>query len=134
MSGDLAELEEAVLAHAPQGAVVVGASISPDGTHAVALTILPTASNYPMDDRFELVESRWEEAGGGSGCGILWSSLDEGGDLGVLRYGDEAPDDAMAAWVAYEGREHRVPVRHGHFLFVSWRTSYSEEPRLLRFE
>jgi hypothetical protein len=109
MAEELAALEEAALAQAPPGAVVVGASISPDGNHAVALTVLPTASNYPMDDLFEKVEDLWVEAGGGSGGGLCWTSGDEDGDLGVLRYGDEAPDGATAAWIGYEAASTACP-------------------------
>jgi len=119
------------LAQAPPGAVVVGSSISPDRRHAVALTILPTASDYPMDDVFERVGDRWKEVSDGSGGGTNWSSSPA---AGVLRYGGEAPENATVARIAYEGREYRVPVRHGHFLLVVWDTPYREEPKLVGFE
>jgi hypothetical protein len=125
--------EEAVLAQAPPGAVVVGSAISPDGKYAVALTILPTATNYPMDDIFERIGKRWVGLSGGSGGGVGWTSLGDEGE-GVLRLANEAPLGARAAVVAYEGREHRVPTREGWFFFVAWDTAYTEEPRLLRFE
>ena len=57
-----------------------------------------------------------------------------GEDEGVLRYSDEAPPDASLARVAYEGTEHPVPVRHGHFLFVAWNTPFAEDPRLIGFD
>jgi hypothetical protein len=134
MVDELAVFEEVVIAQAPPGAVVVGVSISPDGRFGAALTILPTASSYPMDDVFERRGDRWEGFSGGSGTGISWSSVDETSDLGVLRYGEEAPEGATAAVIVYEGREHRVPVRHGHFLFVAWNTPLAEDPRLERLE
>jgi hypothetical protein len=134
MTEELAAFEDAVIAQAPPGALVVGASISPDGKHGVALTLLPSASDYPMDDLFERVGDRWVDAGGGSGTGISWSSMSEDASNGVLRYGDEAPPGAAKAWVAYEGQEVEVPVRHGHFLFVAWDTDYHEDPRAVRFE
>ena len=134
MTEELEAFEDAVIAQAPPGAVVVGASISPDGKHGVALTLLPSARDYPMDDLFERVGNRWVDAGGGSGTGISWSSMSEDGSNGVLRYGDEAPLGAAKAWVAYEGQELEVPVHHGHFLFVAWDTDYHEDPRVVRFE
>jgi hypothetical protein len=86
-----------------------------------------------MDDLFERVGDRWV-GGGGSGSGISWSSLSEDGSTGVVRYGDEAPPGAVKIWVAYEGQEVEVPVRHGHFFFVAWDTDFHEDPRLARFE
>jgi hypothetical protein len=134
MTDELAAFEDAVIAQAPPGAVVVGASISPDGKYGAALTLLPSASDYPMDDLFERVGDQWMEAGGGSGTGISWSSMSEDGSNGVLRYGDEAPLGSAKAWVAYEGQELEVAVRHGHFLFVAWDTDYHDDPRVVRFE
>jgi hypothetical protein len=134
MTNELAAFEETVLAQAPPGAVVVGASISPDGKYGAALTLLPSASDYPMDDLFERVGDRWMDAGGGSGTGVSWSSMSEDESNGVLRYGDEAPLGSTKAWVAYEEKEVEVPVRHGHFLFVAWDTDYRDDPRVVRFE
>jgi hypothetical protein len=131
-SEPLAAFESAVLAPAPPGAVVVGASISPDGHYGAALTLLPTAG-YLMDDLFRHEFDRWEMDAGGSGGGISWSTLGEEG-RGVLRYGEEAPKGASAARVCYEGREHRVPVRHGYFLLVVWDTPYAEDPSLIGFD
>jgi hypothetical protein len=128
----LAAFENAVLAHAPPGALVVGASISPDGHYGAALTLLPTAG-YLMDDLFRHELDRWETDAGGSGGGICWSALGEEG-RGVLRFGEQAPEGVSAALVRYEGRQHRVPVRHGHFLFVVWDTSFAENPSLIGFE
>jgi hypothetical protein len=129
---DLSSLELAVVAHAPPGAAVVGASVSPDGSYGVALTFLRSA-NYLMDDVFVRNAGGWEGHGGGSGGGISWTSLGDG-ELGVLRYGDEAPDGASIAVVEYEAQEHRVPVRHGHFLFVAWNSQFSEDPILVGYE
>ena len=54
-------------------------------------------------------------------------------DRGVLRYGDEAPEGTSVALIKY-GR-HRVTVRHGHFSFVVWNASSSQEqPSLVGFE
>jgi hypothetical protein len=70
---------------APPGAVVIGASLSPDGINGAALTFLPSA-NYLMDDVFIRDGDRWQINGGGSGGGISWTALGEG-QRGVLRYG-----------------------------------------------
>jgi hypothetical protein len=134
MSDAVAVFEEAVLAQAPPGSVVVGSAISPDGTYGAALTILPSATDYPMDDLFERIDGRWVEAGGGSGSGICWTTLDGTGDLGVLRYANEAPPGARAALIAYEGREYRVPIREGWYFLAVWDTAFTEDPRILRFE
>ncbi len=132
MTGQLAAFESTVLAQAPPGAVVVGASLSPDGRHGTALTFLPSA-NYLMDDVFVREGDRWQLYRGGSGGGIAWTVLGEG-DRGVLRYGGQAPEDASGAWVRYEGAEYRVPVRYGHFLFVAWDAASHEDSALIRFE
>jgi hypothetical protein len=64
-----------------------------------------------------------------SGPGFMLS-----GELGVRRYGDEAPMGTTTAWVAYRGRERRVAVKHGHFPFVAWNTGFKELPSLARLE
>lgn len=128
---DITSLERAVVAQAPPGAVVIGASVSPDGVYGATLTYLPSA-NYLMDDVFTRDGDRWELHSGGSGGGLSWTSL--GDETGVLRYGDEAPASASAARVEYEGREYRVPVRSGHVLFVAWDTAFREDPCLITFE
>jgi len=46
------KFQSAALRQAPPGAVLVGSSISPDGRFAAALTLLPSANDYPMDDVF----------------------------------------------------------------------------------
>ncbi|HEU5278725.1 MAG TPA: hypothetical protein VFU26_07475 [Gaiellaceae bacterium] len=130
---DLASLENAVLQQGPRGAVLIGASVSPDKRYGATLTFLQSA-NYLMDDVFERGEHGWEQFTGGSGGGISWSLIDEDSERGVLRYGDEAPSDASVAIVSYQGQESRVPVRHGHFLFVAWQTSDDETPMLVGFE
>jgi hypothetical protein len=130
---ELAELERAVLEQAPPGAVLIGASVSPDGMYGAALTLEPSA-NYLMDDVFERGEHGWELFRGGSGGGFSWSSTDEEGERGILRYADEAPDDASVPIVRYEGQESRVPVRHGHFLFVAWQAADDEIPDVVGFE
>jgi hypothetical protein len=130
---ELVAFEKAVIAQAPRGAVVVGASVSPDGTYGAALTLLPTAGDYLMDDVFIRVGHEWEAYSGGS-AGIRWTSLDDESETGVLRYADEASAETSAAWIRYEGEDYRVPVRHGHFLFVAWRTRFHEDPSVIRFE
>jgi hypothetical protein len=124
-------LEQAVLDHAPPGAVIIGADISPDRKYAVALTLLPTAE-YLMDDLF-VWDGQWEEYAGGSGGGTNWTSLDNG-ESGVLRIAGEAPPGAEVVLVTYEGRRSRVPVRHGHFVFVEWNTRFAEDPLVEGFE
>ena len=127
------------MAQAPPGAVLVGASISPDGNYGVALTFLPSA-NYLMDDVLVRRDERWALHMGGSGGGFHWSILGEE-DRGVLRYEEEAPEGASVARILYQGQEHRMPVRHGHFLFVAWNvlapsrdTPAEERPYLIGFE
>jgi hypothetical protein len=134
VSDQLSEFERAVLAQAPRGALVAGAALSPDGRYGAALTVLPTASDYLMDDVLEMTADGWATYTGGSGGGISWTRLGQDDRLGVLRYGGEAPEGTTAAWISYEGSEHRVLVRNGHFLFVAWDTDLQEDPRLLRFE
>jgi len=80
-----------------------------------------------MDDLFRHELDRWETDAGGSGGGISCSALGEEG-RGVLRYGEEAPEGASAARVV------RRPVRHGHFLFVVWDTSFAENPSVTGFD
>ena len=133
MTDELAALEAAVLARRPPGAVVGGSAISPDGRYAATLTIIPSASSYPIDDLFERTDDGWTDAGGGS-AGVSWTSLDPVGDSGVLRYADEAPSGAKTALIVYEGREYRAPVREGWFFLAVWNTPYTEEPRLVRFD
>ena len=121
---------EVVLANAPPGAGIVGMSIAPDRRRAAVLTFLPTA-NYLMDDLYEWVDGIWRSQEGGSGGpGINWS----GSDVGVLRFSSEAPADAQTAVVRYDGGEHRIPIKHGYFLFVAWDTPFSQDPELVRFE
>lgn len=123
-------VSEVVLDDAPPGTVIVGLSIAPDGRRAAALTFLPTA-NYLMDDLFELSDGIWRNQSGGSGGpGINWT----GSDVGVLRFSGEAPRDAETAVIGYDSDEHRVPVNHGHFLFVAWDTPFSHDPELIRFD
>jgi hypothetical protein len=131
VAGDLAAFESMVLDQAPPGAVLIGASLSRDGRYGAALTFLPSA-NYLMDDVFFRDDDRWQQYTGGS-AGINWTVLGEG-PRGVLRYGDQAPEDASGAWVRYEGAEYRMLVRYGHFLFVAWDVSSNEYPTLIRFE
>ena len=127
----MTSLERAVVAQAPPGAVVIGASVSPDGRYGATLIYLQSA-NYLMDDVFACNGDRWELYSAGSGGGLSWSSL--GDKSGVLRYGDEAPEGARVARIEYEGRQFRVPVRFRHFLFVAWDTDFAEDPRLVAFE
>jgi hypothetical protein len=114
---ELAGFEQGVMAQAPPGAVLVGASVSRDDHYGVALTLLP-GPNYLMDDVLVRRAEKWELHVGGSGGGFQWSLLED--DRGVLRYEEEAPESASVARVAYLGQEYRVPVPYGHFLFVAW--------------
>jgi hypothetical protein len=129
---ELMAFERAVIAHAPAGAVLVGASVSPDRNYGAALTFLPSA-NYLMDDVLVRESGEWKMYVGGSGGGLTWSRLGEE-DLGVVRYGDEAPVGTSVARIGWEGQEYRVPVRHGHFLFVAWDAPSGGEPDLIGFE
>jgi hypothetical protein len=135
-----ATLEEALAAEmAPMSSVLIGSSLSPTGRYGAALLLIPSAGGYLADELYERDESGWVSYGGGSGGGISWSSLVDvttgtasGANLGVLRYGGEAPPGATAARIEYEG-EHTVPVVHGHFLFVAWNTEFATDPRLVEF-
>ena len=130
---ELAAFEKAVVDQSPRGALVAAASLSPDGAYGAALTLLPSA-NHVMEDVFKRNGDRWDFHGGTTGVGTYWDSLGED-ERGVLRFADEAPHGASAARVKYEGREYRVPVRHGHLYFVAWDTpSPGEEPSLVSFE
>jgi hypothetical protein len=129
---ELLAFEQGVIAQAPPGAVLIGASVSPDGHYGAALTLQPSA-NYLMDDVLARRAGRWEIHAGGSGGGQSWSKLGQE-DRGVVRYGDEAPQGASVAHIGYEGQEYRVPVRHGHFLFVAWDAPRDEWPSLIGFE
>lgn len=130
---ELGAFERGVIAEAPPGALVVGASLSSDGAYGVAVTFLPSA-NYLMDDLVIRTPEGWEGYGGGSGGGISWTTLGDDDGRGVLRFADEAPEGVEVAVIEYEGDEYRVPVRHGHFLFVAWDTPFARDPKLLRFE
>lgn len=132
MEDDLASLERAALAKAPPGAVVAGSSLSPDGRYGVVLTLAGAQRDYPMDGIFARFAGRWEDHGNGGGTQTAWRSLD--GEAGVVPFADRAPEAATAAWIAYEGREVRVPVRSGYFFFVAWDTTYSDDPTIVRFE
>jgi hypothetical protein len=129
---ELADFERAVMAQAPPGALLVGASVSPDGHYGAALTLQPGTAHL-MDDVLVREADGWELYMGGRGGGLTWSRLGEE-DRYVLRYGDEALEGASVARIGYGGQEYRVPVRHGHFVFVAWDVPSDEEPRLLGFE
>jgi hypothetical protein len=134
LTEELAAFEETILVQAPPGAVVVGASISPDGKYGAALTLLPSASDYPMDDLFERVGDRWMDAGGGSGTGISWSSMSEDGSNGVIRYGDEAPPGFRQGVGRVRRARGRGSCAPRPLLFVAWDTDYHDDPRVVRFE
>jgi hypothetical protein len=129
---ELLAFERVVIAQAPPGAVLVGASLSPDGNYGAALTLQPGA-HYLMDDVLVRRVDEWEMYVGGSGGGISWSKIGQE-DRGVLRFGDEAPEGASVARIGYEGQEYQVSVRHGHFLFVAWDAPLEERPSLIGFE
>jgi len=87
---EIEAFEQAVIEQSPRRVVVVGSSISPDGLYATALTLLPTANDYLMDDLFVRTPNGWKAHVGGSGGGIQWTSLGDD-ERGVLRYSGEAP-------------------------------------------
>lgn len=138
VSAHHATLEEALEAEMPpMASVVIGVSVSPSGNYAAAMRLIPSAS-YLADELYARDEQGWTSYGGGSGGGISWSSLvdvptgaasDE--NLGVLRYGDEAPPGATGVQIEHEGREHTVPVVQGHFFFAAWDTDFAVNPRVL---
>lgn len=130
---EIDSFEQALIEDAPRPLVIVGSALSPDGHYGVALTLLPTANDYLLDDLLVRTSEGWEGYTGGSGGGIQWTSLGSE-DVGVLRFSGEAPAGATVARIAYEGETHPTPIRHGHFFFVVWDTPYREEPVLLGFE
>jgi hypothetical protein len=132
-SHDLTRFEQSVLGQVPPGALIAGSSLSPDGRFGAALTVVPSADDYLIDDVFIRVDDRWEGYTGGDGdAGSRWSPLGTG-EAGVLRYSGRAPSGASTVTVRYEGNEYEVPVRHAHFYFVSWNTSFRERPLLLNY-
>jgi hypothetical protein len=72
---ELLAFEQAVIAQAPPGAVLIGASISPDGTYGAALTFQPGA-NYLMDDVLVRRAGHWGTYVGGSGGANRGASSD----------------------------------------------------------
>jgi len=119
--------------------VIIGVSISPSRRYAAALRLVPSA-HYLADELYEREREGWTSYGGGSGGGISWTNIvdrptgaasDE--NLGVLRYGDEAPPGAAAVRIGFKGNEDAVPVVHGHFLFVAWDTPLDGKPLILGF-
>jgi len=130
---ELEAFEQAVAELGPRFAVFVGSALSPDGRYGVALTLLPTANDYLMDDLLERTADGWELSSGGNGGGLQWTSLKTDG-TGVLRFSGEAPANASFAHIAYEGQSHVVPIRNGHFFFVAWDTLFTEDPQILDFK
>jgi hypothetical protein len=128
---DIAEFEDAIVSLNSRPIVVLGSSLSPDGRYGAALIRLPTATDYVLNTVYASTPEGWKDHTGGNGD-IQWVSLGRSG--GVMAYGGEAPHTATAARVLYEGVEHTVPIRHGHFFFVSWDTNYDGEPTLLGFD
>src|SRR3954471_12729118 len=94
---DRDSLEQAVAAQAPPDSVVAGASLAPDGRYGAALVL--ASSGHPLDYVMERKEDGWVERGVSSGCGRTWSSLDEKGVLGLLRFADAAPAGTTSARV-----------------------------------
>jgi hypothetical protein len=130
--GELLAFEQAVIAQAPQARSSLALPLSLDGNYGAALTFQPGA-NYLMDDVLVRRADEWETYVGASGGGLSWSKLGQE-DRGVLRFGDEAPEGASITLIGYEAQEYRVPVRHGHFLFVAWDAPPDERPSLIGFE
>jgi hypothetical protein len=129
---EIEDFERAVIGLGPRPLTILGSSISSDGRYGAALTLLPTANNYVMNNLYERTPEGWKDCGGGNGD-IEWTALSDDG-RGVLAFGGEAPPDVVVARIFYEEREHTVPVRFGHFFFVAWDTSDKGEPELLGFD
>src|SRR3954469_24340354 len=130
---DADTLERAVLAQGPPGALLVGASVSPDGRYGTALT-LDASTRYPMDDILEWSGERWKPYSGGSGAGTSWTRLGKDGDIGVLRFAGVAPAGVSTVVVEFQGQQHRVTPRYGHFLFVAWYVGIDARPALVAME
>ena len=66
-------------------------------------------------------------------------NLEEAARLSDLDLGDaQRKEDtlkrlATSVRIGFEGKEHTVPVVHGHFLFVAWDAPLDDEPRVLGF-
>jgi hypothetical protein len=113
--------EEAARGEIPERfARALAVAYSPDGNHAVVL--LGTNEEpylYPYQVVCSLGKSGWVEGTSSNGPG--WSSTSSEGEpnVGVATDWDEAPPEATAALVSFEGQEHEVPVQEGYFLFAA---------------
>lgn len=113
--------------------VAVAVEISPDVTYGVVLTRLSSRDDYLLDDLLRHTGwCAWESVTTGSGGGIQWSPVEEGG--GILRYSGVAPAGSSTAIVDHRGGHHPVPVKDGYFLYVDWDSGTPSEPRVERFE
>jgi hypothetical protein len=118
-------VEEIVAYRSESGRVrVLVSAFSENGRAAAVLMLTP-------DDVEEVAFARkkdewdWICAGGGGGISwTSWSPEDEtpGGDavplVGVLCISGDAPDDAAAVIVEFDGREVEAPVRNGWYMAV----------------
>jgi hypothetical protein len=73
-------------------------------------------------------EGGWSEGISGNGPG--WSTTSSEGEpnLGVVTDWAEAPIDAAAAVVSFDGQEHQLPVREGYFRFAAWEVPHDLRP------
>jgi len=87
------------------------------GDWAVALLATNEPDDpYPLQVICRREDGRWLEWTSSNGGGF--TTTDEG--RLVVTLWDVAPADAGTARVLFEGAEHRVPVKHGYFLFCAW--------------
>jgi len=119
--------EEAARGEIPERyARLLGVVYSPDEEHAV---VLLGTNEPPFLYPYQVIcgrgENGWYEEISGNGSGwSTTSNLDEveagAPNLGVITDWDEAPPEATAAVVSFDGQDHEVPVREGYFLFAAW--------------
>jgi hypothetical protein len=127
------DFEAAVAKLGPRPLLILGSSLSPDGRYGAALSLLSTAATYyPMNDLFENTAEGWIDHSGGN-WDSQWTALGDD-SRGVWTLAGKAPDTATVARVAFEGSDHTVAVRHGHFFFVQWDTGFDDEPQLVGFD
>lgn len=82
-----------------------------------------------LESLYEYGADGWLEHTTSNG-GLAYTGIgedDDGNSIGVLRYYGEARADSEIALVRWRDAVHEVPVQHGHFAFVAWDASESED-------
>jgi len=76
-------------------------------------------------------EDGWYEEISGNGPGSFTTSGEGERNVGVATDWDEAPPEATAVVVSFEGQEHEVPVQEGYFPFAAWDVPADEKGQRL---